>query len=290
MTSFGMAAGRESASPRGHGLRRLLSEPLLHFLVIGAVLFAGIAGVRSLQRPTVRIDAQEIEQLATYWSMQTQRQPTRAELAAIIRERVDEELQAREAVRLGLDRDDMIVRRRLAQKMSFASEDVAAIPEPDDKTLQAFYDRTKDRYATPARLALRHVFFNADRTGTGPQVAAAEALATLKAGRTVVGDPSLLPQTYADVAIPDLARDYGAAFVQAARTAPEGAWVGPVASPYGVHLIRVEKRLAPEVPPLSAVRSEVRAAWLAERREANNRAYLERLRRRYRVEIAGLPG
>lgn len=279
----------EAPLARHRGLQRLLREPLLHFVVIGAVLFAGIAGVRTLERPTVRIDAHEIEQLATYWAMQTQRQPTRAELAAIIRERVDEELQAREAVRLGLDRDDMIVRRRLAQKMAFASEDVAAIPEPSESTLKSFYDRTKDRYSTSARLALKHMFFSADRTGASPQAAANEALAELKAGRLAVGDPSLLPQTYADVAITDLARDYGDAFVQAARHANEGTWVGPVASPYGLHLLRVELRLAPEIPPLASVRSEVRAAWLAERREANNRASLERLRRHYRVEIAGLP-
>jgi peptidyl-prolyl cis-trans isomerase C len=269
--------------------RSIWREPLLHFVVIGAVLFAAIAGVRALERPTVRIDAQEIEQLAAYWELQSQRPPTRAELAAIIHERVDEELLAREALRLGLDKGDMIVRRRLAQKMAFASEDVAALPEPDPATLQAFYERTRDHYATPARLALRHVFFNADRTGVTPQAAAAQALAELKAGRSAAGDPALLPLSYADVAVNDLARDYGDAFTRAALTAPVGTWVGPVASPYGVHLIRVEKRLAPEAPPLAQVREEVRAAWLAERREANNRRYLDRLRRRYRVEIAGLP-
>jgi hypothetical protein len=202
---------------------------------------------------------------------------------------VDEELLAREALRLGLDKGDMIVRRRLAQKMAFASEDVAAIPEPDTATLQAFYGRTRDHYATPARLALRHVFFNADRTGVTPQTAAVQALAELKAGRPAAGDPALLPLSYADIAVSDLARDYGDAFTRTALTAPVGSWVGPVASPYGVHLIRVEKRLAPEIPPLAQVRAEVRAAWLAERREANNRRYLDRLRRRYRVEIAGLP-
>jgi peptidyl-prolyl cis-trans isomerase C len=269
--------------------RSIWREPLLHFTVIGAVLFAAIAGVRELKRPTVRVDAQEIEQLAAYWELQSQRPPTRAELAAIIHERVDEELLAREALRLGLDKGDMIVRRRLAQKMAFASEDVAAIPEPDTAILQAFYAKTKDHYATPARLALRHVFFNADRTGVTPQAAAAQALAELKAGRPAAGDPALLPLSYADVAVNDLARDYGDAFTRAALTAPVGTWVGPVPSPYGVHLIRVEKRLAPEVPPLAQVREEVRAAWLAERREANNRRYLDRLRRRYRVEIAGLP-
>lgn len=279
----------DRVNPGRGGLRRLAREPLLHFLLIGAVLFAGISFLKGQNRPTVRIDAQELEQLASYWEMQTQRPPTRAELASIIHERVDEELLAREAVRLGLDKGDMIVRRRLAQKMAFASEDLAAIPEPNDATLQAFYDKTKDRYASPARMALRHVFFSADRTGVSPQVAAQAALVELKAGRPATGDPSMLPQTYADVAVTDLARDYGEPFAAAALKAGEGAWVGPVASPYGVHLIRVERRLASVVPPLAEVRAEVRAAWLAERRTAANRAFLDRLRRQYKVEIAGLP-
>lgn len=282
-----MSSERVSLGP--DRLRRLVREPLLHFLLIGAVLFVGISFAKDLNRPAVRIDAQELEQLASYWEMQTQRPPTRAELASIIHERVDEELLAREAVRLGLDKGDMIVRRRLAQKMAFASEDLAMVPEPNAGTLQAFYDKTKDRYASPARLALRHLFFSADRTGVSPQAAAEAALAELKVGRPATGDPSMLPQTYADVAVTDLMRDYGEPFVVAALKAGEGVWVGPVVSPYGVHLIRVEKRLAPVIPPLAEVRTEVRAAWLAERRAAANRAFLDRLRKRYKVEIAGLP-
>lgn len=270
-------------------LKWLVREPLLHFLLIGAVLFAGITFAKGQNRPTVRIDAQELEQLAAYWEMQSQRPPTRAELASIIHERVNEELLSREAVRLGLDKGDMIVRRRLAQKMAFASEDLAAVSEPSVAALQAYYDKTKDRYATPARLALRHLFFSSDRTGVSPQVAAQAALTELQAGRPATGDPSMLPQTYADVAVTELARDYGEPFAAATLKAAEGAWVGPVASPYGVHLIRIERRLAPVTPPLAEVRAEVRAAWMAERRAEANRAFLDRLRRQYKVEIAGLP-
>lgn len=270
-------------------MKRLVREPLLHFLVIGAVLFAAISAAQSLRRPTLRLEASDLEQLAAYWEMQTQRPPTRQELASIIQERVDEELMAREAIRLGLDKDDMIIRRRLAQKVAFASEDVATITEPDDATLQAFYDKTRDRYATPARLALRHVYFSQDRTGTSPSAAANEALVRLKAGAPARGDPALLPLTYADIAVVDLARDYGADFTKAAREAPLQTWVGPVASAYGVHLIRVESRLSPQVLPLAGVRGEVRDAWMAERREANNRAFRDGLRRKYKVEIAGLP-
>ena len=274
---------------RNSFLNGLLREPLLHFLVIGAVLFGGISLASGLNRPTVRLEARDLEQLATFWEMQTQRPPTRDELASIIQERVDEELMAREAVRLGLDKDDMIIRRRLAQKMAFASEDIDAIPAPGEKELSAFYDANRPRYATPARLALRQVFFNQDRTGASPPVAAADALARLKSGQLAVGDPALLPLSYADIAVVDLARDYGPQFTEAARAASLGAWVGPVASPYGMHLIQVQARLASETLPFAQVRAEVLDAWMAEQRQIRNRAFRQGLRKRYKVEIAGLP-
>lgn len=270
-------------------LQRLLREPLLHFLVIGAVLFGAISVAHGLRRPTVRLEAQDLEQLAAYWEMQTQRPPSRQELASIIQERVDEELMAREAIRLGLDKDDMIVRRRLAQKMAFASEDVSTIRIPIEADLQAFYDTHRARYVTPARLALRHVYFSQDRTGTSPSAAAAEALARLKGGEAASGDPALLPLNYADIAVADLLRDYGPEFTKAAREAPVGTWVGPAASPYGVHLIQVQGRIASETLPLAQVRAEVADAWMADQREIKNRAFRQSLRKTYRVEIAGLP-
>lgn len=279
-----------SSEPKaGSGWRRLLRDPLLHFLAIGAVLFAGIAFVRGLQKPHVRIDAAELEQLATYWEMQMQRPPTRQELASIIHERVDEELLAREALRLGLDKDDMIIRRRLAQKMAFASEDTATIPEPSDATLEAFYKKTAEQYATPERVALRHIYFSRDRGGMPPESAAEEALKTIRGGGVPAGDPFLLPLTYADITVADISRDYGPKFLQAALKAPIGVWVGPVESPYGMHLVRVERRLATQTPPLDQVKDEVKAAWLADQRERNRRAYLASLRKRYQVEVEGLP-
>lgn len=278
-----------SQSRVSSGLARLLREPLVHFLLLGALLFAGIGLAHQLKRPVVRIDAQDIEQLATYWEMQSQRPPTRAELSALIQERVDEELLSREAIRLGLDKGDMIVRRRLAQKMAFASEDIAALPEPDDRTLQAYYDAHRDRYATAGRVALRHIYFSRDRTGETPEAAAAAALARVKAGQSAASDPSLLPLAYADVAETELDRDYGPQFAGAVHGAAVGAWIGPVPSAYGLHLIRVERRLPPVIPPLAQVRREVREAWLAERRLEQNQAFRASLRHRYKVEIAGLP-
>lgn len=281
-----MSPGSDSA--RVAMWRRVLREPLLHFLVIGVALFVAISVASGLNRPTVRLEARDLEQIAAYWEMQTQRPPTRDELASIIQERVDEELMAREAIRLGLDKNDMIVRRRLAQKMAFASEDVSAIPAPREADLQAYYDKNRTRYATPARLALRHVYFSQDRTGTSPPIAATEALAKLKSGQPAAGDPALLPLAYADIAAADLLRDYGPDFTKVAREAPLMTWVGPVTSPYGVHLIQVQSRLASETVPLAEVRAEVLDAWMAEQRQIKNRAFRQGLRQRYKVEIAGL--
>lgn len=276
---------------RFSNLRRLplLREPLVHFLLFGALLFGAITLASQARQPVVTIDAQDIEQLAKYWELQNHRAPTRAELAALINERVDEELLAREAIRLGLDKEDMIVRRRLAQKMAFTSEDVAAIPEPDDRTLQAYFEQHREGYAIASRVAVQHVFFSRDRLGEPPQAASTLALRRLNAGQTVPGDPSLLPLAYADITTADLARDYGEEFAEAVDKAPLGQWVGPVMSAFGVHLIRVERRMPSEIPPFADVRLQVKAAWLAERREDENRKFRLALRKRYKVEIAGLP-
>lgn len=277
-------AAEEASAVRA--LRRIAREPLVHFLVIGAVLFLALQAVRAGQRPTVRISEQELNQLVSYWQMQSGRAPTKGELAAILQDRVDEELLAREAQRLGLDKDDMIIRRRLAQKMAFASEDVGAIPEPTDVQLRAYYDQHKDQYANPAHIALRQVYFSADR-GPQAQSAAAEAMAQARRGQTPSGDPFLLPLTYADVSPADLVRDYGAGFAKAVQAAPVGTWIGPLASPYGLHLVRVEGRQGAETAPFDSVRGDVRDAWIGERRAANNAAFLKGLRQRYRVVVAG---
>ena len=286
-------AGIETRSARLEPARRLVArlvrEPLAHFLVIGALLFAGLQLVRAAEPPTVSISEPELNQLVGYWQMQSGRPPTRAELQAILRDRIDEELLAREAQRLGLDKGDMIIRRRLAQKMAFASEDVGAVGEPSETALRAYYAEHQAQYATPTHIAFRQVFFSGDRGAEAARAAATAALVQAKRGEDPVGDPFLLPLTYADADPDDLARDYGEGYAKTAQAAPLGAWTGPVASAYGAHLIRVESRTGAAVAPFDTVKAEVRDAWRADRRAASNAAFLARLRQRYRVVVAGTP-
>jgi hypothetical protein len=271
-------------------MRRLAREPLLRFLLIGAVLFAGMTLAKSLQRPVVRIDAQELNQLAAYWEAQSQRPPTKAELAGIIQDRIDEELLAREALRLGLDTNDMIIRRRLAQKMSFATDDAADVAEPTEAELRAFYARSADQYAAPARVAFQQVFFSGDRPHGGAEKAAAQALERAEeSGREdPTGDPFLFPLSYDDVPLPDLLRDYGTEFVKLLQTAPIGAWQGPVLSPYGWHIVKVTARRQGSAASFDSVRPQVRDAYLNDRRKEKNATYLRDLRARYRVVVAGV--
>jgi hypothetical protein len=265
--------------------RAILREPLTRFLLIGLVLFGIVSMGRHLQRPVVRIDEAELNQIVAYWEAQAQRPPTREELNAMLRERIDEELLAREAVRLGLDRDDLIIRRRLAQKMAFASEDLAPVPEPTEADLKAWYDAHPQDHLVPAKATFRHVFFSDDAPGA--EAAARAALS--RPNPLGAGQPFALPLSYAGVEMRDILRDYGPDFARKLEDAAPGQWTGPVRSAYGWHIVRVEGRSGVSRAPFEAVRADVAEAWKSERRKAGNAAFIRSLRQRYRVEVAGMP-
>jgi hypothetical protein len=264
--------------------RAILREPLTQFLLIGLALFVVVSVARDLRRPVVRIDEAELHQIVAYWEAQAQRPPTPDELKAMLRERIDEELLAREAVRLGLDREDLIIRRRLAQKMAFASEDLQPVPEPSDSDLRAWYAAHPTDFVAPATASFRHVFFSGDAAGAEARARAALALPN-PAGS---GQPFVLPLSYVGVAVRDIERDYGSAFSHQVETAPEGRWTGPVKSAYGWHILRVERRVPVTASAFDAVRSDVSDAWKADRRAQANQAFIRKLRARYRVEVAGM--
>jgi len=268
-------------------LRAAIRDPLLHFAVVGALVFAGLAFVENGKRSVIRISGAEVAQLADYWKSQTGRAPTKADLDALVEERVDEEVLAREAVREGLDRDDVIIRRRLAQKMAFAGEDMTRTPDPSETDMRAYFDAHRDAYTLPPSVSLRQIFFSRDRDGATARDAAQAALGLVnRAGaRPPRGDPFMLPLEAADVRQDDLRKNFGDAFAAAVAGAPPGRWIGPVESPYGLHLIRVEAHKSGRAPTFDDVRAQVHDALLAERRAAANAAYRKSLRNRYRIEV-----
>lgn len=261
------------------------------FAAVGALLFWA-ANALDVERDTViRIDRGEVTQLAAYWEAQAQRKPTPQEMKGLIQERIDEEVLYREALRLGLDKDDVIVRRRLAQKVSFLNEDMARVAEPGEAALQAFYRDNAARYSEPAFVSFDQVYFSPERRGARLDASVQAVLDDLVQHGgdppANAGDPFMLPASNREMALDLLARDYGRVFADALRAMPEGRWSGSVESAFGMHIVRVTARRGDRPIPFADVRQRVREDYLAQRRRDANAAWLKRLRARYQVEIEG---
>ena len=268
---------------------------MLHFGVIGAVLFAAY----EIARPAVpeadrvvAIDHHEQKRLATQWEAQWRRPPTAEELERLVDARIQEELLYREALAMGLDRGDAVLRRRLGEKLTIAWADLAALAVPEDAELAAHYAANPDRYRQPAELTLSHRFFSRDTRGQGAETAAAEALEELLAGQAIDDDPFHGAKTLTLPNPQRLVGDFGTTFrdaVLAAAEAGEKAWFGPVRSAYGWHLVRIHRYTTPRQKPLEEVRDEVHLDWQRRQIERDRERRLDALRDAYDVRVAPLP-
>ena len=272
-------------------MRRLLREPLVHFLLGGALLFALYAAVADDPVDTpdrIVIDEVRVANLATTFQRTWLRPPTRVELDGLVREFVDEEILYREGLALGLDRDDAVIRRRMRQKMEFLSTDLAGQEVAGDAELASFLSSNRERFEKPAKLSFRHVFVNPDAGSKPARHRADELLAMLRAGgpeASVEGDRTLLPETMLDASERDVASLFGAGFAGDVLALADDGWSGPVASSFGLHLVRVDERVPARLPELAEIRREVRREYDAVQRAEANRRFLQRLRDRYEVEI-----
>jgi len=272
-------------------IRRALREPLVHFVVLGGALFLIAGGGEDERAPErIVISAGQVQNLAAVFERTWQRPPSEAELEGLIQDRINEEVMAREARALGPDRDDTVIRRRLRQKMEFVAQDLARPASADDAELQAYLEAHPERFTLPARLSFAHVFLSRERRGADLEADAARLLERLNAGPPAadpgdLGDPSLLEPAYDDLSTTDVARLFGAEFAARLHELPVGRWAGPVASPYGSHLVRIETRSEPSLPPLGQVRADVAREVEAERAAQAREALVAGLRERYDVVV-----
>ncbi|WP_291962270.1 peptidylprolyl isomerase [Chelatococcus sp.] len=279
---------------------RVLREPLVHFVVLGVVIFGGY---RLLDHQTPVADAttsqivitnDDLRQLAVVWLAQGREKPTPAQLQALIEQKAMSEMLVREAIALGLDRDDEVIKRRLAQKMDFLLADIAALAPPTNVELAIWFAAHKAEFTKPPRIRFRHLYFNSDKRAGGAREAA-EASLPLVAGRSPgslgaagIGDPFMFRDYYADITPEQMAKEFGGAFANALFALRPGDWRGPIESGYGWHLIWVESYEEPRVPALEEVRPIVVQAWQAEKyREVKQRA-MDEIRSRYRIVAPSL--
>ena len=271
--------------------KRILHDPLFHFLLLGAAIFAiyGFATRHRIDKPGEIVVTQgTIENLVTGFTRTWQRPPTDEELQGLVRDYIREEAAYREALVMGLDRDDMIVRRRLRQKLEFLSDDLTSRTEPSDKDLQTFLAAHPESFQREASFSFNQIYLNPQIHRANLRHDESRLMNLLQKGHpvaTALGDPFLLPQSFQGLTLADVKKTFGEQFASALSALPVGQWRGPVPSSYGEHLILLSKRTERYMPALAEVRDQVRREWFDARRiEATNRLY-EALLRRYTVKI-----
>jgi len=273
-------------------MKKLLKEPLVHFLVLGAVLFALNAWRQKTRpmetsAPRIEVTAAVIDRLRAGYERQFGQAPDAQELHGLVTAHIREEVFCREALALGLDRDDTIVRRRMAQKMEFLTGDLDGVAEPNEAAVHEFFGKNAVRYARPAQTSFRHVYFSKEKRGTKGDAAAREALAALAKGASdeAMGDAFLHGFAFAESETQEITALFGGEFATQLATLREGEWSGPVESSYGLHVVRVEARGAVQPARLDAVRATVVRDFNEERRNTANREIFEKLRERYQVAV-----
>ncbi len=275
---------------------KLLRDPLLHFLLLGAIIF----GVYYSSSKTSYHKADEIvvtrgtvENMIIGFTRTWQRPPTDEELTGLIREYVREEAAYREAIAVGLDRDDTIVRKRLRQKLEFISDDVASRVEPTDQELQAFLQSHAAMFQTDNTYTFRQVYLDPQKHGAGLQGESQRVLTQLrasgeKADSDAMGDPFLLQHRLRRVNASEVKQIFGDQFASGLAGLKPGVWEGPLHSGYGVHLILITERDDSRVPKLAEIRSEVRRAWLNSKRIEATDEFYQALLKRYAIRIEPL--
>ncbi len=281
-------------------MKRLLREPLLHFLLLGAVLFAvdryvpppGGSGPSSMQ---IQLSLDDLAQLALQFQAQWRREPTAQELTRLIENKVQNEVLYREALAMGLDKDDERVKRRMAQKLQFLAEDVASAREPTSAGLKSWFEKNSIKFAEPNRVSFRHLYFSPDRRGQRARDDAAKALAKLSDQpqdaklAASLADPFMFQDYYRDRAPEFLGKEFGPKFAQAVAKLSPGSWQGPVESGLGWHLVFVDTVIPGRVPAFEEIETDVKTTWLGEQKELAWRKAYEAMRAKYTVLLPAPP-
>jgi PPIC-type PPIASE domain len=272
--------------------QNLVREPLVHFLLLGALIFGAFKLIsrETIEPGKILITQGRIESLETAFSRTWRRPPTATELEGLIRDYVREEVFAREAVALGLDKDDTIIRRRLRQKLEFVSEDVAAHAEPTEEQLRAYLQAHPDTFRGDRRFTFSQVYLDPQRRGANLRRDAAHVLAQLghsgtKVDPATLGDSLMLENEFKALPASEVVKQFGEKFAASLGEMTTGQWHGPIESGFGMHLVSVSERTGGSLPALEDVRAAVRREWTNARRMEANEKFYQTLLQRYTVTI-----
>ena len=274
---------------------KLLREPLVHFLFIGAAIYL-LYGVFAEPVPeaddkTIVVSAGEIEWMQTAWQKRWNRPPTAKEFDGLIQQYIKETVLYREALTMGLNKHDQVIRRRLAQKLEFLAKDLVALTPPTDEELQTYFSEHQDRYQEPALYTFTQVFIDPDKRGDTTLDDAEAIKESLIAQSDAIddagalGDDFMLQNYYPEKDPIEIRKLFGSGFTESLLELSPGQWRGPVLSGYGVHLIYISSVSEPPAQVLADVRERVVQDWEMERGEELNNKFYASLREQYTVVI-----
>ena len=280
-------------------LTRLLSEPLLQFLIIGACIYGAYAlfGVaeEDFRDTTIRVDSNRINAMISQWEKRWNRLPTRTEIDGLIQAYIREDVLYRQAVAMGLNEDDPITRRRMAQKLQFLTSDLSMMQQPQEGELEKYFDEKSGSYRGEDMISFAQVFIDPDKREDATLSDAAEILAQLKAAgepdadTIQAGDRLILQNNFSSATELEIRRQLGSGFAEVVMTLEPGQWHGPVLSGYGVHLVYVYEFVKAPPAVFENVQARVLEDWHDEKREQFNADFLESLKSRYQIVIDELP-
>ena len=271
-------------------IRRLIREPLVHFLLLAGLTFAvyGLVAGKTEKAEVIDVTHAKIEQLGGLFAKTWQRPPTAQELKGLIDDYVKEEIYVREALRLGLDTDDEVIRKRLRMKMEFVSDAEAEATPPTDAQLQDYLDAHPDKFRKLPEIAFEQVYINPDKHSPDASAAARALLEHLRKDASyaaTAGDPSLLPPSLPLTNQQGIAQVFGDDFAAALIELAPGQWEGPISSAIGLHLVMVTERAPGRLPALGDIRPVVEREWMNEHRNTVERQRFNDLLKRYKVTV-----
>ena len=274
-------------------MKKLYKEPLIHFLLIGAMIFVVFSVVNKdeidVSGNKIVVTSADIEWLSSNWSKKWNRSPTETELKGLVDAYIKEEVYYREALALGLDQDDTVLRRRLMQKMEFLSNDLAELDQPGEVVLKKYFLDNREKYELPARVSFTHIYFSYDKRGTMAVEDAKSVLSGLDATRAPeMGDSFMMQYDFVQETPFEVERLFGKVFTEELFRLETDTWQGPIESGYGFHLVRISEKADPRIPELASVIDKVRTDLMFEKRQRMNREVYERLRKRYEIVVEDL--
>jgi peptidyl-prolyl cis-trans isomerase C len=276
-------------------LKQLVREPLIHFLLVGAGIYAVYGFLASNENTeyerTVTISVGDIQTIADQWTRVWSRPPTEEELATAIRSHVRVQILYREALAMGLDDGDSVIERRLAQKIEVLARSLITPAEPTDEILQTWLADNPEQFREPDLYTITHIFFDPDKREETTLGDAQTALDKLKELNEVppdfadYGDRFMLQNHYPERTELELRKLFGSGFVEKTVDLQPGEWYGPVLSGYGVHLVLVNDVILAPQPSYDDIKLEIKELWMGEQIDEMSDRFLYELVSRYEVDV-----